>query len=285
MNKVQSIFLALVLPLSGTAQTIVEWHNEATDTILATDILTDVASKNFKNPSERTGYIARMFIGKPYVAHTLEGDTENLRINFDELDCTTFVDIAMALSFTVGEHRQGWQDFVYNLERMRYRNGVINGYASRLHYNCEWAINNTHRGNIADVTTLSPKYDYQTRSIDFMTSHRDSYPALADSATYAAISAIENGYRNHRFPYIKTIDLTNKGVLDFLRDGDVIAFVSNRKDLDVTHMGIVVKEDGKTKVLHASSTDGVVEISRQPIHDFVKRNRGWIGIRVYRLKE
>lgn len=277
--------LAVLCPLSLQAQIPTRWHNEQADTATVTSILNEAAAQKFSSPGARTIYIARMFEGRPYVAHTLEGDEERLTINLDELDCTTFVDVVLALSYTIAERRLGWQDFEYNLRRMRYRNGEIDGYASRLHYNCDWAMDNIHRGNITDATTLSPKCSYIIRSIDYMTQHRDAYPALADSATFARIAETENGYRNHRFPYIKVNDLPSKEVQGRLREGDVVAFVSKLKDLDVTHLGFLVKVDGRLHVLHASSTNGKVEVSDAPLEDFVKRNRHWAGIRVYRLKE
>lgn len=277
------IFLASSLHLSALEP--VRWHNEATDTTRINQLLTDAHSKRFASPSARTGWIARQFIGKPYVSSTLEGSEEILTVNLDELDCTTFVELAAALSFTVAERRIAWQDLVYNLRRLRYRGGAVDGYPSRLHYICDWAIDNIHRGNIVDVTNLAPRYAYIVRSIDFMSANSDRYPALADPDNLSRIRAVENNYRNHRFPYIKTTDLASRDTQAFLREGDIIAFVSTLKNLDVTHMGIVVKEDGQTRVLHASSTHGKVEISTDPIDRFVKGNTRWAGIRVFRLKE
>lgn len=283
--------LAVAISIIGSSLSLaaagrnIRWHNEATDTITISNILTEAAGHRFANPSECVGYMARQFIGCPYVAHTLEGPEEQVTVNLDELDCTTFVDVSMALAATVLERRQGWQDYVYNLEKMRYRNGRADGYASRLHYNCDWAMDNIHRGNIADVTTTLPKCKYLVRSIDFMTANRNRYPALADSTEYERMVGVENGYRNHRFPYIKTADLYDKTVQQSLREGDILAFVSNLKNLDITHMGIVVMKDGKPYALHASSTHGKVEISEVPLADFVKRNRYWIGVRIYRLKD
>lgn len=290
MNGIYRIICAVVVTgvscmVCAGAPRNIRWHNEESDTTAITEILTEAHGRKWSNLSECTGYIARKFIGRPYVAHTLEGETEDVTVNLDELDCTTLVDVAAALAYTVGEGRTGWQDFVYNLERMRYRSGKADGYASRLHYNCEWAMDNIHRGNVTDVTDLVGNSRYAVRSIDYMSQHRDSYPALKDSATFERIKQVENGFRNHRFPYIRTADLGSKDVSERLRDGDIIAFVSNRKDLDVTHLGIIVKEDGKVKVLHASSSHGKVEISESTLPDFVKRNRYWIGIRVYRLKQ
>ncbi len=286
MKKISILCGALLMGLPAMSQTLdIRWHNEASDTLRITELLKSAEKIQAATPSERTAWFGRRLEGTPYVAHTLEGDREMLTVNLDELDCTTFVENALALAYTCGERRSGWQDFVYNLRRMRYRNGEVNGYASRLHYICDWAMDNIHRGNLVDVTPLISKARYVVRSIDFMSGHRDSYKALADSAELARIRSIENGYRNHRFPYIKTADLASKEVVSALREGDILAFVSNMKDLDVTHMGMVVIEDGTPKALHASMSNGRVEIARGTLYDFVKRNRGWIGVRIFRLKE
>lgn len=269
----------------ASGPTATRFHDEQTDTTKINGILSDAASKDFKSPSERTGYIARMFIGIPYVAHTLEGEQEALTVNLDELDCTTFVETVMALSYTVGERRTSWRDFTYNLERIRYRDGEIDGYASRLHYICDWVVDNVHRGNFEDATRNFPHVNYIVRTIDFMSSNRNKYPSLADSTEFARIRNIEIGYRSHRFPYIKTFDLGKKDTKAAFRDGDIVALVSSMKNLDVTHMGFVVKVDGEPYLLHASSTNGKVEISSRPLEDFMKKNRSLIGVRIIRLLE
>jgi len=264
----------------------VRWHNEASDTTGITEILKEGSKQHFATPGARTAWLAQNFLDKKYVAHTLEGNPEVLTINIDEVDCTTMVETVMALSFTLSEGREGWQDFVYNLRRLRYRGGEVNGYSSRLHYICDWAMDNIHRGNFTDATRDMPRCKYVVRSIDFMTNHRDSYVALKDSAQFEKMRSVENGYRNHRFPYIKSSDIDAKDMAGRIKDGDILAFVSNMRDLDVTHMGVAVKAaDGKLHVLHASSTEGKVLISDVPLATFMKRNRQWIGVRVFRLKE
>lgn len=287
MNKLLILTISIIAALQAGAQNMdVRWHNESSDTIVITDWLKEAASKRFETAGARTAWLARQMEGRPYVAHTLEGDTEALTVNVDELDCTTFAETVMALSYTLAEQREGWQDFVYNLRRLRYRQGVVNGYSSRLHYICDWAMDNIHRGNFIDATPLFTKSKYMVRSIDFMTSHRDSYPALKDSLQYARVRDVENGYRNHRFPYLKSNDVAGKDVLAGIYEGDILAFVSSMKDLDVTHMGIAVKgDDGALHVLHASSTEGKVTVSTQPLPEFLRRNRQWIGIRIFRLKD
>lgn len=287
MKHLLHILALLLLPLAAYPQTEVRFHDEASDTLLITKRLDESAGKNFADPEARVAFFARQMLGTPYEAHTLEGEPEILTVNLDSVDCTTFVETAMAMAYTAGEHRYSWRDFVYNLRRLRYRNGEVDGYPSRLHYICDWAVDNIHRGNFRDATRDFPRYNEVMRTIDFMSSHRSVYPALADSANYARIRGIESGYRQHRFPYVKSIDLGNKEIKAAFHNGDVVALVSNLKDLDVTHMGIVVREspDSDPYLLHASSKSGKVEISKYPLSEFFKKNRQWIGVRVFRLNE
>ena len=287
MKKICILFL-LVFPLLCSGQNLdVRFGNEATDTTAITAMLIEAQSRRFANPEARVSFFGHKFEGVPYVAHTLEGEPEILTVMVDSLDCTTFVETALALAFTAGEQRSSWRDYVYNLRRLRYRGGETDGYPSRLHYIADWAVDNIHRGNLQDATNLFPKHNHVVRSIDFMSRHADRYPALADSANLARIRSIESGYRNHRFPYIKTVDLSYKPNKAAFHDGDVVAFVSNLNDLDVTHMGIIVRESPTAEpyVMHASSRNGKVEVTTLPLYDFMKKNRQWIGVRVFRLLE
>ena len=177
------------------------FHNEASDTVRINSLLIEAAK--IKNPQERIAYIGKQFIDTPYVSGTLEGDTEQLRVNIDELDCTTFIDNVLAIAYTAGEGRSSWRDFIYNLENLRYRAGTMNGYSSRLHYFSDWVVDNVHRGNIKEYTSHLPGCSWEIKTIDYMSNNRDKYPALKDSLEYDRIKNAEIGYRNHRFPYIK----------------------------------------------------------------------------------
>lgn len=279
-----AIIISLCATVGRAAPTPTRFHNEESDTARINKILVETIASGFKTSGERTADIAMRFAGTPYVAHTLEGTPEMLTVNLDELDCTTFVETVMALSYTAGEGRSTWRDFLYNLQRLRYRGGEVNGYASRLHYISDWVIDNTHRGNFKEVTSNFPAVAYQVRTIDFMSANRSKYPALADDGEYERIRSVEIGYRNHRFPYIKTSDLAKKTTMAALRSGDIVALVTKMKNLDVTHMGIIIKQEGVPYLLHASSSNGKVELTSVPLADFMKKNPSLIGIRVFRLE-
>lgn len=286
MNYIKLILCSLTVFSAYDAMAILPneaiFANEANDTTQINEILIEAVKVD--NPHKRIAAIGRKFIGTPYVSGTLEGTKEELRINLQQMDCTTFVETVMALAYTAGEGRSSWRDFVYNLEKIRYRNGTINGYASRLHYFSDWIVDNVHRGILIEYTTRMPQNDYIVKTLDFMSCNRDKYPALADSAQYANIKNYEIGYRNHRFPYVKARNLSNKATIAALKEGDVVAITTKTPGLDVTHMGIILKIDGIPHLLHASSKKGEIEIDQNPLVEYLRRNGG-TGIRVVRLNE
>jgi hypothetical protein len=230
-------------------------------------------------------YIGKQFLGTPYKAGTLEGDEEVVTVNLDEMDCTTYVETVLALAYTIGEDRNSWHDFVYNLERLRYRNGEARNYASRLHYASDWIVDNVHRGNFKEVTGSLPLNESVVKTLDFMSRNRDKYPALQDQDNYEGIRNAEIGYRNHKYPYIKSTKLMYKDVLSELKEGDVILITTKTPGLDVQHMGILIMENGQPYLMHASSAAGAVIIDKTPLTDYLRRNRTATGIRVLRLNE
>lgn len=263
----------------------VRFHNMETDTTKITEIL--IKSEHLKDadPCTRVEFIAKQFLGLPYVAGTLEGDPEMVTVNVDQLDCTTYVETVLAMAYTIGEGRTSWRDFVYNLERMRYRGGELNGYSSRLHYISDWIVDNTHRGNFHEATNRFDYHNYQIKSIRFMTANRDKYPALADSATYEEMKNVEIGYRNHRFPYIKKIDLSRKDIKRTFKAGDVVALTTRIDLLDVAHLGFITFVDGEPHLMHASMKAMEVIIDKLPLHEYMTKSRNLTGLRVIRLNE
>lgn len=286
-NILTTIFIAATLCCAAQSGVDVRFGNEAADTARITDMIDRCVAAGYTKSGDRAAFFAKELLGTPYGAHTLEVEPEMLTVRLDSIDCATFVETVFALAQTAGERRHSWRDFVYNLRRLRYRGGNVDGYASRLHYVADWAVDNIHKGIIVEGCNRFPKVKYMVRSIDFMSRNRDRYPALADSATYARIKSVESGYRNHRFPYIKSNDTSYKGVCEAFRNGDAVAFVCNDvPGLDVTHMGLIIIDPlGLPHLLHASSSGGQVQMETQPLADFLHNKRYWLGVRVFRLAE
>lgn len=283
-----SVQLLCAMALFGNSATIggTRFHNETTDTIKINEMLAKANSAVANaSPEARVAYIGEMFINTPYKSGTLELEPEMLTVNIDEVDCTTYVDYVLAMAYTIGEGRTSWRDFTYNLRRMRYRKGEIDGYASRLHYISDWIIDNVYRGNLKEVTQNFPVYEYQEKTLDFMTANRDKYPALKDSAEFEKMRNAEIGYRRHRYPYLKSSRLSNKETCKSLKTGDVVCITTRTPGLDVQHLGIVIKKDGVPYLMHASSTAGAVVLDSVPLSEYLKKNRSANGVRVIRLNQ
>lgn len=254
--------------------------NEANDTTEITNILVE-NSKNAPEANNLMVSIGKYFVDVPYKGGTLDGETEELRVNLQGMDGTTFVENVAAMTMTILERRSSWIDFVYNLERLRYRGGTMKGYASRLHYVSDWILDNAHRGIFTEMTDRVGNPKYQVKTLDFMTANRDKYAALADSANFEGLKNAQIGFRSHRYPYIRSAEADKASILP----GDIIAITTKTEGLDVSHVGIAVEVDGRIHLLHASSKEGKVCISSLPLGEYLRRNRNATGIRVIRLRD
>ncbi|MHB8828749.1 MAG: N-acetylmuramoyl-L-alanine amidase-like domain-containing protein, partial [Syntrophales bacterium] len=79
--------------------------------------------------------LGRRFIGAPYQSQTLESaGTETLVANLRAFDCMTFVESVIALALSLKSGKTKFADYLLTLKKLRYRNGWIDGYQSRLHY-------------------------------------------------------------------------------------------------------------------------------------------------------
>ncbi|MGB7208539.1 MAG: N-acetylmuramoyl-L-alanine amidase-like domain-containing protein, partial [Pyrinomonadaceae bacterium] len=194
--------------------------------------------------------IGRSFVGTAYVPSTLEVDgPERVVINFRGLDCVTFVENAFALARFVrgggidrlGSRADAEAAYAALLAEIRYRDGVLDGYPSRLHYFSEWVTDNARRGLLTDISgELGGELDQEP--IDFMSTHPDAYRQLADPANLARVRQDEERLNatGRRFVSEDRID----AVADQIRDGDIIAATSTVAGLDVAHTGLALWVDG-----------------------------------------
>ena len=257
------------------------------DTVEINQLLQKGQAAALKTPNQLVAFYAHELLGRPYVAHTLEGDTEKLTINIDQLDCTTFVETLYALARTTLNGRNSWRDFAANLENLRYRNGEMSDYSSRLHYISEWIVNNRSRGNLIEVTPDVPTATYLVKNINFMTTHKDSYTSLKNNPEMVEkIRNFEVGYRNHRMPYIKKQWLARKDVKAALKSGDFVGLVTKVEGLDISHLGIIYKDEkGEIYLLDASMRGGKVMLEKENMHDMLLHSKNNIGVRVFRIME
>ncbi|MGB5553431.1 MAG: N-acetylmuramoyl-L-alanine amidase-like domain-containing protein [Flavobacteriaceae bacterium] len=225
--------------------------------------------------------IGKTFMGTPYVAKTLEiGETESLVVNLHGLDCTTFVENVLAFGLLLKVGKYGFDDFTETLETIRYKDGQLNGYGSRLHYFSEWIRNNEKKGLFKEITADLGGVE-TTKEINFMGTHRDLYPFLKDDANFNKILETEKALNNEVFCYLPQDQIAANEHL--IQSGDIIALATSINGLDVTHTGIATREkDGRIHLLHASTGSMEVEVSKLPLADYLKGIKNNIGILVAR---
>lgn len=226
------------------------------------------------------------FLDTPYVAHTLEvNDEEKLVTNCEQVDCTTFVEYVLAKALSPTEKGKVIEvDFARNLQNIRYRNGKIDGYTSRLHYIADWVNNGVKHGFLQDVTAANSA-DTVVLSLFFMSSHPQLYRQLASSPENVdKMKEIEASLSVQTFHYLPKDKLSDAG-LSWIQNGDIIAITTNIPGLDVAHLGFALYEKGQLKLLHASSTGKKVLISEGSLARMLKSNKRFTGVRVLRMKK
>lgn len=224
--------------------------------------------------------IGKSFLGTPYKEKTLEiGTEETLVVNLRGLDCTTFVENVLAFGRVLRKKDSALSAFTEQLETIRYRNGELKGYPSRLHYFTEWIADNQKKGIVEDITAKLNGVPLE-KTINFMGTHRSSYPFLKDDTNFEGILEMEASLATQEFCYLPKSTLETQE--SQLQSGDIIALATSIKGLDVTHTGIAIRQkNGRVHLLHAS-TSGAVVISKEPLTEYLKKIKHNIGVIVAR---
>jgi N-acetylmuramoyl-L-alanine amidase-like len=189
------------------------------------------AARQQGNLSQRIAYISRGLIGTRYRGYTLIGGPrkpEQFVVRDDGFDCVTYCETVLAAAYAGNA-----DEFRSMLRTIRYHKGVV-GWRERNHYFFEWGKNNVE--NKLCRTILLDGAVAMDKTVDW-------HKAL--------------GRRRFRMPVIPRASLfANKALL---ANGDIIAFVTRRPNLDYFHVGFIVFDDkGQMMLRHASQTHGRV---------------------------
>ena len=242
-----------------------------------------LADKSLKTPLD----FARKFLGRPYVAATLEvSDPEQVVVNLQGLDCATLVETSQALAMTRREGKTDVASYTRNLEKIRYFDGKNRGYTSRLHYLSFWMADLTKRKVAKEVVlpqTLTQPLEIR---LNYMSTHANAYPFLKNHPERVReIAQLERKYSGkvgHFLP--KSNAGLSRQQLGAIHDGDIITVVTQKAGLDYSHQGIAFwGNDGKLHMLHASSERKRVIADERTLEDYLKRISHAKGIRVFRI--
>lgn len=223
---------------------------------------------------------AKFFLGVPYVGKTLEYEPERLIVNLREMDCMTFVENVLALAEASASGTPSWQTYLEKLQQIRYRDGKIEDYTSRLHYTSDWIYENEKKGLIADITKEIGGVPL-AMDVSFVSTHPESYMQLQSHPEYIAVMAKKEKEINSRqYYYIPKEEIDKQEAQ--IRTGDIVCFVTSIKGLDISHVGIVHKEGDKMTFIHASSGKKRVIINEESLQDYVlgiKKSKGIMVLR------
>ena len=223
--------------------------------------------------------IGRWFVGADYVPGTLEVQPEQLVVNLEEFDCVTYVESMLAIARVLDEPEPTFDRFLEELRRIRYRQGRLDGYASRLHYFSEWIADNDALGIVRNVTRELGGVEL-VEPIDFMTTNRDLYSALEADEVYRQIRNVEESLSSETLYYIPKDRIAE--ISEGIRDGDIIAATSSIEGLDVAHTGFAIWIDGELHFMNAPLVGRSVEISELSLAARIQRIPEQDGIMVAR---
>jgi len=264
----------------------------AEDIALAEMVMHDLAPQADQcSGGELMVLAARQLLGQPYVAGTQEGREERLRIYLTRTDCILFAETCLGLVRTARQRGKAatFEDLAASLRASRYRDGVVDGYASRLHYTTEWIAQGVAGGLFRDVTpdlggTADP------RRIHFMTSHPDSYAPLKGESAYAQenrrrIAQVEQEVSRIPRCYIarERIPEAERGI----RNGDILCFATSIDGLDYSHVVIAyrAKAGDRLGFIHASSAAKKVIVEPRSLDAYLQAHPRILGVTVLRLSE
>ena len=256
---------------------------QANDSIRVEKWLKEAAS--LPKDSCRTLHFAKQMLGVPYVAGTLDGnEEEQLVVRTDALDCTTFVETVLAFCIADKRGERDFEGFKKALTDVRYRDGILNGYTSRLHYFSDWIRNNEQMGFVKECTSETACAQPKELWLDFMTTHVDSYlPMKKDASLVEEMAAQEKNWQGVTVLFIpkEKLDLSSEELK--IKDGDVLALVTNIKGLDIVHVGFAFWREGKLHLLHASSSAKKVIEDPKTQYESSKNTKSHIGLRAIRV--
>jgi hypothetical protein len=232
------------------------------------------------SPGGRVAVLGRLFLGAPYKEAPLEREgAEELVINLRSFDCVTFVESCLALANLAGEGKAGFAEFAAALERIRYRRGKRDGYASRLHYFTDWLFDNGRKGILRDVTPELGGIPLR-KEFHALTDRRGEIPALADAAEFRRMRIVEALCSRRLFWHIPRESL--RRIEDRIAEGDLIAVTTGEEGIDVIHTGIAVREGRSLQLLHASRRAGQVVLSETGLLGYLRAGRNRAGVVVAR---
>lgn len=240
---------------------------------------------------QRTANFGRAMLGVPYVNFTLEvhDRIESPVVNLDGMDCWTFYEnslgMARLLTYKPGPYTK--EDLLHMIELERYRGGRCTGsYLSRMHHLEEVFYDNQKRGLATNITPTLPGASLLDRELKYMTSAWRDYRQLRTNRDLIPkMGEIERRISKMRIYHVPRSRV--RAVEKHLQDGDICAITTTWKYTYTSHVGLIVKQGGRARLMHATSkkSKGRKMVLDKPIADYLRENSKHAGIVICRPKD
>jgi hypothetical protein len=211
-----------------------KWTREKLDDLLK-------ESSVINDTGKRIDFLSDNFLGVEYIEATLIGNAntpEVFVINLTGVDCFTFIDHIEAMRIS-----RSFSEFKENLRKVRYRSGKV-VYGNRNHFITDWREYNSDL--VEDITEHVSKG--KSKQLKKILNQKD------DGTCY--LPGIP--CRERQIVYIPAGNVDD-AVIEDLRTGDYIGIYSEKSGLDVSHVGIVIKDKNNFYFRHASKNSMRVE--------------------------
>ena len=280
-SKIIALFFCLQLSCFIKAQTSAS-YNACKDEQIFNSYLQKIDYIKRDSPDSSLIQTALFFLNTPYKTNTLEKNKEELLVvNLQSLDCMTFVETCLALTRTIHSSNPDFETFMEELQTIRYRDSIIAGYTSRLHYASDWITNNQKKGIIEDKTKAIGGIILPLQ-VNFMSENPHLYNHLSTHPEdVKKMRFIENTINKRTYHYIPKEKITT--VEKDIQTGDIICFVTSIKGLDISHLGIAYRKDNTLTFVHASSKAQKTIVNPESIVDYCKNIKTNKGIIVLKL--
>jgi len=210
--------------------------------------------RTYEGPYDYDRFFARFterFRGMPYGA----GDNASLRgyqegqtlVNFETMDCVTFIENFVALARAVRQWRAAPAAFpteearfrllVHHLNQVRYYNGDNCTWDDRIYYFTHALEELEAQGLVRNIADLTGEPFRKT--INYLSSNKKKYPGIHD---WGRIGYIERKLSRRRIQYYPLAHIDRYAPL--ARTGDIVALATSVAGLDVSHCGFIHVEDG-----------------------------------------
>jgi len=279
--KKQTCFLLLFLnvwiyPVSGQERNITYQRQ---DSIIFTRYIQAFTAKKNLPTSDLIIKTAEFFIKAPYVAGTLNvnGKKEMLVVNLRQFDGNTLVESCLALVRTLQHQQPTFKAYSAELKDIRYRNGKLTDYNSRLHYFSDWIPDNEKKGKIINLTYEFGGEPFSIIADDISRKAKLHQPLSDTMIRHKTAETEQNIPAGKYFRIPKNIPANSR-----IRNGDILCLTTNGKGAGISQIGFALRQGQILYFIHASQAGKKVEISSVPFIQFIEQNEKTTGYMVIR---